>query len=129
MHAVGVVLSDDTTRTNNDLSISKSHVDKVANTLFRAVQVHEDDRDFKSEILPPLEFLLSIATSCDEDMREHLGQLLLPSGQDRASVLGKGYTLPPKLVSMSVKTSLPELKILPGETVFLSDTWTGARGF
>ncbi|WEW61794.1 hypothetical protein PRK78_007290 [Emydomyces testavorans] len=83
--------------------------DKLVNVLSLAIQAYPPEV-LETRITPLASLLFKISQSGPAETKERLRAHLLPSDQDRTQVLGRGDSLPHRLVSISTETVSPELK-------------------
>ena len=89
--------------------ISPEAVDKLIEILKDCVNFY-GTQDKESEFLPLLLALSHISRSEAAPAKERLQQSLIPSDEDRKEALGKGTTLPHKLLHMSNTSMFPEVR-------------------
>ncbi|KAM5386945.1 hypothetical protein ACJZ2D_000238 [Fusarium nematophilum] len=99
-----------------------SAVDKLADILRSSIQTPQTPGT-ERELLPLLMVILHIAQSKSPAARSKLCEYILPSEQDRVSPLGRGTSLPHRLLNLSSTTTEPELREIISTIYFeLSDS-------
>ncbi|RTE74807.1 hypothetical protein BHE90_010738 [Fusarium euwallaceae] len=88
-----------------------SAVDKLANLLQEAIpKADGSSKAADKELLPLLLVLHRLAQSKPSDARKRLAEHILPSDEDRTEALGKGESLPHRLLKLTSTTVEPELR-------------------
>ena len=85
--------------------------DKLVDVLSLAMQAYQHEV-LETRITPLTSLLFKIARSAPAETKERLRARLLPSDQDRTQVLGRGDSLPHRLVRISTEAVLPVFKKL-----------------
>ncbi|RSL91094.1 hypothetical protein CDV31_015546 [Fusarium ambrosium] len=88
-----------------------SAVDKLVNLLQEAIpKADGSSKAADKELLPLLLVLYRLAQSKPSDARKRLAEHILPSDEDRTEALGKGESLPHRLLKLTSTTVEPELR-------------------
>ncbi|KAM0429275.1 hypothetical protein ACHAPT_006489 [Fusarium lateritium] len=88
-----------------------SAVDKLVNLLEEALpKADGSSKAADKELLPLLVVLHRLAQSKPSDARKRLSEHILPSDEDRTAPLGKGDSLPHRLLKLTSTTVEPELR-------------------
>ncbi|KAM6534052.1 hypothetical protein FALCPG4_006989 [Fusarium falciforme] len=88
-----------------------STVDKLVNLLQEAIpKADGSSKAADKELLPLLVVLHRLAQSKPSDARKRLAEHILPSDEDRTEALGKGESLPHRLLKLTSTTVEPELR-------------------
>lgn len=88
-----------------------SAVDKLVNLLQEAIpKADGSSKAADKELLPLLVVLHRLAQSKPSDARKRLAEHILPSDEDRTEALGKGESLPHRLLKLTSTTVEPELR-------------------
>ena len=100
---------------------SINHVDRLVVILEKATNSYPES-ELDTTLSPLLTFLRSIYAVAPENTKQHLQKLLLPSEEDREEVLGKGKSLPSRLLRLTNNPATPTLRDLVSGLLFeLSD--------
>jgi len=89
--------------------IEVSAVDKLVEILKDCINFY-GTQDKESEFLPLLLALMAMAQSEATEAKGRLQESFIPSDEDRKEALGKGNTLPHKLLHMSNQSMFPEVR-------------------
>ncbi|CAG9943306.1 unnamed protein product [Clonostachys rosea f. rosea IK726] len=89
--------------------ISVEAIDKLVEILKASVASYAAQEDGK-EILPLLFGLRRIAQSEATEAKTHLKASIIPTDEDRHEALGKGQTLPHKILNLSSESVYPEVR-------------------
>jgi hypothetical protein len=87
------------------------YLDKLAHILDLALRSYTTE-DLDRLGSPLMQVLLQISKAAPIGPKSHLCTIFLPSERDRENVLGKGDSLPPRLLSLFNQVAAPHLSIL-----------------
>lgn len=100
---------------------STSHLDRLVLLLEKSTKAYPET-EYDHVLSPLLTLLRNIYAVAPSESKAHLKKVLLPSDEDRAEVLGKGTSLPSRLLRLVNNTSTPTLRdVVSGLLFELSD--------
>ncbi|KAL7821874.1 guanine nucleotide exchange factor [Trichoderma gracile] len=116
---------DLSTPSNREALYPSSEPNKVAArliSLLDAAMAFYGDNDLDATVTPVVSTILKVHEHAPESVRQFISSKLLPSPEDRKSVLGKGTTLSARLLKNSTNPLTPSLRDVIAHLLFnLSD--------
>ncbi|KAI1176691.1 guanine nucleotide exchange factor [Nemania sp. FL0916] len=106
---LAALVSHDDPLATSEISWPPFNEEKLVNVLALAIQAYQPD-SVERQITPLASLLFKISRSAPSDTKERLRAHLLPSDQDRTQALGRGHSLPHKLVKISTEAVSSVLK-------------------
>lgn len=89
---------------------TESPADRLITLLDRALATADADADLEQTITPLVTVLRVVQDAAPPAVQQRMRARLLPSAEDRATVLGKGATLPARLLRNSTNPLAPQLR-------------------
>ena len=81
-----------------------------------------EEHELDNALCPLLTCVRSLYAAAPEEIQKHIQKVLLPSEEDRLEVLGKGKSLPSRLLRLTINPATPALRDLVSGFLFeLSD--------
>lgn len=104
---------DISTATNQAAIYPSSEPNKVAARLISLLDIAMatyNDNELEVTVTPLISTMLKISEHAPSSVREYIGSKLLPTAEDRKSVLGRGKTLSARLLKNSTNPMTPALR-------------------
>jgi hypothetical protein len=90
-------------------NMSTVNVDRLIDILEKSIKVYADD-ELEQLVSPLLTLFRKVYELAPKEIQKHLERALLPSESDRKEILGRGQTLPSRLLRLSSNPSTPQVR-------------------
>ena len=85
------------------------NVERLIEIIEKATKVYADD-ELENLVSPVLALLCKIYELAPKEVQSHMQKLLLPNDEDRKQVLGRGESLPSRLLRLSTNPATPQVR-------------------
>ncbi len=97
------------------------HVFRLIDILEKGINAYQDD-DLEQNVSPLLTLLRKIYPLAPREVQSQMHRMLLPSAEDRKGILGRGTSLPSRLLRLSTNPMTPQVRETASTLLFeLSD--------
>lgn len=86
-----------------------TNIDRLIEILEKSIKAYTDN-ELEENVSPVLTIIRKLYEVAPKDMQDHIQHVLLPSVEDRKEILGRGTTLPSRLLRLSTNPTTPQVR-------------------